>query len=158
MTATIITLASLLLTLAALWGLARQLHKNLPITAGSLLLSSGASVLLLAINLLIMRRAVRGLPEIIGLVFGLLFGLVWGQASRFTAQGSTVYVRRSTLHLLCWGISLGLTQALAWFAPSGWVTAGLAATAFAAGTTIGSTLNHLARYGLTAKHARRAAS
>ncbi len=158
MTTTIITFTSLLLAVAALYGLARQLRKELPITASGLLLGLGASLMLLAINLLLLQRAIRGLPEIIGFGLGLLFGLVWGQASRFRAEGATVYVRRSALHLLFWGISLGLTQALAWVAPPSWVTAGLATMALAAGTTIGITLNHLARYGFVAQRARRATS
>ncbi len=152
------TLASVLLAVAALYGLARQLRKELPITAKGLLLGLGASLVFLAINLLLLRRAIRGLPEIVGFGLGLLLGLVWGQASRFRAEGLTVYVRRSALHLLFWGISLALTQALAWLAPLSWVVAGLAATALAAGTTVGISLNHLARYGLVARKARRAAS
>ncbi|MGI6379723.1 MAG: hypothetical protein ACOX2R_02910 [Anaerolineae bacterium] len=156
MTTTIITLASVLLAVAALFALGRQLRKELPISASSLLLGLGASLVFLAINLLLLRRAIRGLPEIIGFGLGAIFGLVWGQASRFRAEGGTVYVRRSALHLLFWGISLALTQALAWLAPSSWLVAGLATTALAAGTTVGISLNHLARYGLTARKARRA--
>ncbi len=158
MVATIITIGSILLTLLALWGLARQLRKDLPITAGGLAWGLVASIVLLAINLLLMRRAVRGLAVPIGLAAGLLFGLAWGQASRFDAKQGAVYVRRSVLHLILWGVSYALTQALVWLAPPGWVLAGLAATAFSAGTTIGMSINHLIRYGFAARRLRRATS
>ncbi|MGC9360185.1 MAG: hypothetical protein ACP5G7_07400 [Anaerolineae bacterium] len=158
MLATIITIGSVLLTLLALWGLARQLRKDLPITAGGLAWGLVASILLLAINLGLMWRAIRGLAVPIGLAAGLVFGLAWGQASRFAAKQGAVYVRRSVLHLAFWGVSYALTQALVWLAPPSWVLAGLTATAVSAGTTIGMSVNHLIRYGLAARELRRVAS
>jgi membrane protein CcdC involved in cytochrome C biogenesis len=158
MVAILITIGSILLTLLALWGLARQLRKDLPIKAGGLAWGLVASVVLLAINVLLMRRALHGWAVPIGFATGLVFGLAWGQASRFAAKQGTVYVRRSVLHLIFWGLSYALTQALVWLAPPGWVVVGLAATAFSAGATIGMSVNHLIRYGLAAHKLRGAAS
>ncbi len=158
MVATLITVGSVILTFLALWGLARQLRKDLPIRGDGLIWGLVASIVLLGINLALMRRAVRGIAVPIGLAIGLAFGLVWGQASRFSTREGAVYVRRSVLHLVFWGISYALTQALVWLAPTSWVLAGLTATAFSAGTTISMTINHLIRYSLAARKLRRTAS
>ena len=155
MVATIVAIGSVVLSILALWALARQLCKELPITAKELLLGLFASVLMLAVNLLPMRRALRGLAVPVGLAVGLAFGLAWGLASRFVTRDGGVYVRRSALHLIFWGVSCALTQALAWFAPTGWIVAGLTGTAFAAGTTIGMNLNHMFRYALAVRQLRR---
>ena len=157
MGAMIITVASVIGTLLALWGLARQLRKDLPITTGALALGLAAGIILLGINLVLMRRAIRGLAVPAGLVLGLLFGVIWGQTSRFTARDGAIHMRRSVMHLVLWGLSYALTQALVWAAPPSWVLAGLTATAFAAGTTIGMTTNHLVRYGMAASLLRRSA-
>lgn len=137
----ILSLLSIPLVLWAFWGLIRQVRQPQKLRMLTPVIGIVMSLLMLAVNVLILHRAN---PTLLGgalLVVGVGFGLAWGQATRLAKEGDTVIAERSVLHIIFWAISFAMTQILATFAPASWVAAGLAAMFFSAGATLGTSAN-----------------
>lgn len=138
-------LVSIPLTALALWGLIRQTGKERPLRLSTPVIGLVMGPITLIVNLLFLRQASPGFLGPALLLFGLGLGLAWGQASRVYARGQRIVARRSAWHLVFWGFSYAVTQLLATLTRAGWVSAGLAAMFFSAGSTLGTNLNLLAR-------------
>ena len=86
----------------AFWGLIRQVRKPQRLRASTPVIGIVMSVLMLAVNVLILHRAN---PTLLGgalLVVGIGFGLAWGQATQLAKEGDTVVAERSVLHIIFW--------------------------------------------------------
>lgn len=141
----ILSILSIPLVVLTIWGLIRQVRKEQRISRSTPIIGLVMAPLTLLVNLIFLHQA---FPEALGaafLIFGLGFGLAWGQTSRFSNKQGVITAKRSILHLIFWGISYGLTQILALFAPASIVAGGLASMFFSTGATLGTNLNMLVR-------------
>jgi hypothetical protein len=138
-------LLSIPLTALALWGLIRQTGKERPLRISTPVVGLVMAPITLLINLVVLRQAAPGFLGPGLLLFGLGLGLAWGQATRIYARDQRLVGKRTAWHLVFWGISYAFTQILATVARAQWVSAGLAAMFFSAGSTLGTNLNLLVR-------------
>ena len=141
----IIGLLSIPLTGLTLWGLIRQVRKEQRVKLSTPVVGLVMAPISLLINVLFLRQAFSAFLGPALLIFGLGLGLAWGQTTRLYAKGGMLVGKRSTLHLVFWGISYAITQILATVAPAMWVGGGLAAMFFSTGSALGTNLNLLVR-------------
>jgi hypothetical protein len=144
--AKLLSALSIPLTLLALVGMIWQVNKERRLNVWSPIMGLVMAPAILIFNLLVLRQAH---PACIGPVFGMVglgLGLAWGLTTRLTAREGGVIGRQSVLHLLFWGLSVMMTQALILLAPAEWVKGGLVLMYFSAGATIGTNLNLFLRW------------
>lgn len=137
----LIGLASIAGVTIGLWGLWRQVRRPRPLARWTPFIGLVMAPLTLVVNLVVLRQAA---PDLLGPavgVFGLGFGIAWGRSAHLEAVGDAIVARRSVMHLVCWAVSYAVTQLLTSFATAGWVAGGLVAMFFAAGTTVGTSLD-----------------
>lgn len=141
----IIGLLSIPLTGLTIWGLIRCVRKEQRVKLSTPVVGLVMAPISLLINVLFLRQAFSAFLGPALLIFGLGLGLAWGQTTRLYAKGGMLVGKRSTLHLVFWGISYAITQILATVAPAMWVGGGLAAMFFSTGSALGTNLNLLVR-------------
>jgi hypothetical protein len=153
----IVAILSIPLMGVAIWGLIRQVRKPQRLRTSTPIIGMVMATVMLLVNVFILRQATPGLLGLSLLVVGLGFGVAWGQATRLLRRGEAIVAKRSVLHIVFWGCSLAITQVLATFATAAWVAGGLVTMFFAAGTSLGTNANLLARHRVL-RRAPRAAS
>ncbi len=150
----IVSLLSIPVVLWTFWRLAKQVGKPQRVRKLTPVIGMVMSTLMLAVNVVLLHRAAAGLLGAALLAVGGGFGLAWGQSTRFSVRDDVLVAKRSVLYLVFWAGSFAITQLLATFASTLWVTGGLMTMFFSAGATLGTSTNLLARGSL----ARRAGS
>lgn len=148
-----LSLLSIPVVLWTFWRLAKQVGKPQRVRILTPVVGMVISTLMLVVNVFLLHRAAAGLLGVALLVVGIGFGLAWGQSTRFSMQDDVLVAKRSVLYLVFWAGSFAITQLLATFASTVWVAGGLLTMFFAAGATLGTNTNLLAR-GSLARQAR----
>jgi membrane protein CcdC involved in cytochrome C biogenesis len=141
----ILSLLSIPVVLWTFWRLAKQVGKPQRVRTIMPVIGMVMSTLMLAVNVFFLHRAAAGLLGAALLVVGIGFGLAWGQSTRFSLKDDVLVAKRSVLYLVFWAGSFAITQLLATFASTVWVTGGLMTMFFSAGATLGTSTNLLAR-------------
>ncbi len=141
----ILSLLSIPVVLWTFWRLVKQVGKPQRVRTFAPVIGMVLSMLMLAVNVFLLHRAAAGLMGAALLVVGAGFGLAWGQSTRFSMRGDVLVAKRSVLYLVFWAVSFAITQLLATFASTLWVTGGLMTMFFSAGATLGTNTNLLAR-------------
>ncbi len=141
----IVSLLSIPVVVWSFWRLAKQVGKPQRVRTIMPVIGMVMSTLMLAVNVFLLHRAAADLLGAALLVVGIGFGLAWGQSTRFSVRDDVLVAKRSVLYLVFWAVSFVITQLLATFASTVWVTGGLMTMFFSAGATLGTNTNLLAR-------------
>ena len=140
-----LSLLSIPVVVWTFWRLAKQVGKPQRVRTITPVIGMVMSTAMLGVNVFLLHRAAAGLLGAALLVVGIGFGLAWGQATRFSLKDDVLVAKRSVLYLVFWAASFVVTQLLATFATTVWVTGGLMTMFFSAGATLGSSTNLLLR-------------
>lgn len=141
----VLSLLSIPIVVWTFWRMAKQVGKPQRARSITPVIGMVISMVMLAVNVFLLHRAAADLLGVALLIVGIGFGLAWGQSTRFSMQDDVLVAKRSVLYLGFWAVSFAITQLLATFATTLWVTGGLMTMFFAAGATLGTNANLLLR-------------